>query len=103
MRVDGYSGLHAEGFYLLNIAMKVSAGLKMHDEYVCTCLMKIRGQFFGFLDHQMDLTGLLGYLPDMLDYGYTKTDIGDEPSVHDIEMKAVGLAFVDHPAFVFKA
>jgi hypothetical protein len=51
----------------------------------------------------MDLTGLLGYLPDMLDYGYTKTDIGDEPSVHDIEMKAVGLAFVDHPAFVFKA
>src|SRR5258708_36287156 len=88
---------------LLEVAMEMAAGFDVNGEAIGTGFSEGFGISFGFFDHKMDIADLIGRRADLFDDGEPEADVGNESSVHDIEVEPVGIAFVEHPAFFFEA
>src|SRR5678816_678835 len=89
--IYSYACLHAQRFYLLNIAMKIRTSLDMYSYVISPGFFKFFGKFFGLKDHQVNIKGLPGSLPDKLNDHWAITDIGNESSIHYVKVKPIGL------------
>ena len=74
----------------------------MNTDDVGTRFFKPFKVAFGFHDHQVYIEDFAGCPPDLLNDGKTKGDVGDKKAIHHIEMKPVGLAFIEHGNIPFQ-
>jgi hypothetical protein len=68
----------------------------MHSHDACAAVTHLRDELLGFNDHQVGVEWLVAQALNVLDDGEAKGDIGDEDTVHNVEMEQVGAATVDH-------
>jgi hypothetical protein len=103
MGVQRYGGLHAQLFYLLDIPVQMAAGLQVNGEPVRPCFPEGFREFLRLLYHKVNVTDLGGCFADLLDHRKAKADIGHKPPIHYVQVKPVGLAFIQHFTFFFQA
>ena len=70
--------------------------LLMHIHVGCTDTGKPVDPFFRLHNHQVHIERLLADFGHGLDHWETKRDVGNEHTVHHIEMEHIGIAVVDH-------
>src|SRR5208283_2123465 len=75
-------------------AVQVPDGLLVHRNPIGPCFGKCRNEFVGILDHQMTIERRLGNLPQRLHYRRTEGEIGDEMSIHNVDMDDAGATFL---------
>ena len=95
MRIQGDSCFHFLGPDGLKSSVKVSARLIMHGQYVGSQIMKCINVPIGIDNHQVHIQWLFGVFGNGFHHRHTKTDVGNEHAVHDIQMKPIRLRRVD--------
>ena len=73
----------------------------MHGEMIGAGVFKFLRKIAGFEDHQVNIARLFCGFPEELNDHGSETDIGNETSIHHIEVKPIGFTFVEHFAFGF--
>ena len=84
--VDDDGGFHAVLVDQLEGAMEVTADLLLDADHVGAGLGEGGDEGVGVLDHEVAVKGESGDLADGGDDGRPKGDVGDEVSVHDIDV-----------------
>lgn len=100
--VDGDAGFHAGFVYHLDAAMQVVACFLMHGHVLGAIGGDLLDPKFGMDDHHVDVHGLAN---DGLKGGHhweAEADVGDEGTVHHVEMKHVGFTLVEHFDFALQ-
>jgi hypothetical protein len=76
--------------------VQVGAGLIMYSDYFRTMFSEPLDITVRVNDHKMYVERLLGVFLDLLQYREAKRKIGYKKAVHDVDMKKVGTAVIDH-------
>ncbi len=76
--------------------------LGLHDDVIGAALGKSLDVMFRLDDHQMHVERLGGGSADRLDDRGAERDIGDEASVHHIDMDPIRPGLIDRPYFLGK-
>src|SRR5580704_13192428 len=84
--VDDDGGLHAVLSDVLEGAVQVAAGFVMDADPVGAGLGKGGDEFVGILDHQVAIEGQLGVFAQGGDDGRADGEVGDEVTVHYVDM-----------------
>jgi hypothetical protein len=74
----------------------------MYGKPVGACLFEGFGISFRLFDHQVDIKNFCGRFTELGDHRKSEADIGYESSIHYVQVKPVGFAFIKHLAFVFQ-
>ena len=74
----------------LHRAMEMRAGLYVNREIVRSCLCELGDKGIGVRNHEVDVEGQLSDFSERRYDRRTDGQIGDEMSVHDIDMEDVG-------------
>jgi len=76
--------------------VQMGAGLGMNGEHSGIELCEMTDVTVWRFDHQMHIQGLCGVAPDGFYDRHAITDVGDEQSVHHVDVVPVGMAAFDH-------
>src|SRR5881396_2633910 len=103
MRINGHTCFHTQGFYLLNIAMKVWTDFNVNGQLIGPCFFKFFGKFLRLNDHQMYIANLAGCFANKFNDHGSEANVWNESSIHYIKMKPISLRFVDELTFFFQS
>lgn len=93
--VDGHSGLYAKFCNLVQQAVQMVSGFGVDANEVCAGLSKFSHVVFGVGNHQVAIQGEAGALLDAGGNARAKADVGDEMTVHDIQVNEACAAVFD--------
>ena len=96
MRIDRNACMHAQAFYLLNVAMQVSAGFKVYGKVICPCFFEIRNIFIRIHNHEVHIKRLCRDFFYCAYYRQSKRNIRYKYSIHHIKVKPPCFAFIYH-------
>ncbi len=74
--------------------MQVGTGLHLDVKVIGAGLGEVGNILFRLNDHQVNVEGLFGDGPEGLHHQGTDRDVGNEATVHDIDMNPVGTGFI---------
>jgi hypothetical protein len=94
--IDGEAGAHALRFDEVKGRYGVFNCLEMETDGPSTCVTETLDIFLGMNDHEVDVEGVGAVLAHGLHEGETKGYVGHKNAVHDIDVKPIGFAAVDH-------
>ncbi len=98
---EGDGGMESCLTNLLKDTMVMGERLEMDIHEVSAQLGHLGNELLGLNNHEVNIKGLLAKLGNPTQYGKTKGDVGNEDTIHDIEMEIVGRALIEplHLAF----
>ena len=88
--------LHAGLMNLINRTMEMGAGFVVNRHHVSAQRSNLLDITFGVNNHQMNVEGLTTSASHCLENRKAEGDIGDEDTVHYIQMKPIGRGDVNH-------
>ena len=96
MWIKRYPCFHSERFNMMHRSVQVINCFIMNSEPFCSVIFKFLQKSLRFYYHQMHIQWLFGKFLNTFYYGKTKGDIRHKNTVHDIQVKPVGVTPVDH-------
>src|SRR5215217_3985230 len=99
-RIERYTGLLAERANGLQRTMEVRPRLGMDGDDIGPTLGKVCEIGIGRRDHQVAVEHLVRHPADRLHYRRAKADIGNEVTIHHVDMDIVRAGLDDRPDFI---
>jgi len=89
VRVKSHKGFDSLILYSMYQPVEMKGGFKVYRYYICSLLNEDVDEVLRIGYHKVHVYGNIGYSPHSAQYGHSKSNVGNEMTIHNIYMDEI--------------